>query len=55
MPGGTRCAVHLVRPDGANILLLLSNEADATGQSMVLADHAPLTIDQMSDLVGSDH
>lgn len=54
VPGGITYEVHLVRPDGGNILLYLSNEADPKGQSGVLADHAPLTLAQMTDLVASD-
>lgn len=53
-PGGITYEVHLVRPDGANILLHLSNESDPKGQSTVLTDHTPLTITQMTDLVASD-
>jgi hypothetical protein len=54
VPGGVTYQVELVRSDGADILLHVSNERDPKGESTVTASRAPLTINQMIDFVTSD-
>jgi hypothetical protein len=50
---GVTYQAHLIRPDGTEFLMHVSNESDPKGESPVLADRPPLTIDQMVALVAS--
>jgi hypothetical protein len=46
--------VNLVRPDGVEFLMHVSNERDPKGASAVLAARPPLTREQMTAIVVSD-
>lgn len=50
---GVTYQVDLIRPDGTEFLMHVSNESDPKGQSPVLADQPPLTLNQMVDVVTS--
>lgn len=54
VPGGVTYQVELVRPDGADILIHLSTEADPKGQSSVTSSQMPLTVAQLTAFVSSD-
>lgn len=51
---GVTYMVNLIRPDGVELLMHLSNQRSPKGGSEVLAPHPPLTIDQMIGIVTSD-
>lgn len=53
-PNGVTYQVSLIRRDGVEFLMHLSNERDPKGQSTVLAAHPPLTTEQMTALVTSN-
>lgn len=52
--GGVTYQVDLVRGDGVEILMHLSNQRDPKGESAVLAPQPPLTTDQMVSIVTSE-
>lgn len=54
VPGGITYEVTAVRPDGANISILLSTESDPKGQNKVTSPTVPLTVDQLIAFVTSD-
>jgi hypothetical protein len=51
--GGVTYQVYLVRRDGGAIIFHLSTEYDPEGASGVTASRVPLTIEQMTAIVGS--
>jgi hypothetical protein len=51
--GGVTYQVDLVRGDGVEILMHVSNQRDPKGESAVLAPKPPLTTDQMVSIVES--
>ena len=53
-PGGVTYQVDLIRADGVEFLMHVSNERDPKGESRVLAPQPPLTTDQMVSIVTSD-
>jgi hypothetical protein len=53
-PGGLTYEVDLVRADGIEFVLHVSNERDPKGDSAVLSPQPPLTVDQMTAVVTSD-
>jgi hypothetical protein len=53
-PNGVTYQADLVRSDGVEFLMHLSNERDPKGDSDVLAPQPPLTADQMKSIVTSD-
>jgi hypothetical protein len=53
-PGGVTYQVDLVRGDGVEVLMHVSNERDPKGESPVLAPQPPLTTEQMVSIVSSD-
>jgi hypothetical protein len=53
-PEGVTYLVNLLRPDGVEFLMHLSNEPDPKGAGAPLAAHPPLTTDQMTAIVTSD-
>jgi hypothetical protein len=53
-PGGVTYQVDLVRGDGVEVLMHVSNERDPKGESAVLAPQPPLTTEQMVSIVTSD-
>ena len=53
-PDGVTYEVDLIRIDGAELVMHLSNERDPKGDSTVLSAHPPLTTEQMTALVTSD-
>jgi hypothetical protein len=52
--GGLTYQVDLVRADGVEFLMHVSNQRDPKGESAVLAARPPLTTDQMVSVVTSD-
>lgn len=50
---GVTYEVNLIRTDGVEFLMHVSNERDPKGDSPVLAAHPPLTTDQMIGIVAS--
>jgi hypothetical protein len=52
-PDGVTYEVNLLRSDHVEFLMHLSNEPDPKGAGAPLADHPPLTIDQMKAIVTS--
>lgn len=53
-PGGVTYQVDLVRSDGVEFLMHVSNERDPKGESPVLAPQPPLTTEQMVSIVTSE-
>jgi hypothetical protein len=51
---GVTYQADLIRPDGVEFLMHTSNERDPKGESAVLADHPPLSIDDMVAILTSD-
>lgn len=51
--GAVTYQVDLIRPDGTEFVMHVSNERDPKGESSVLADQPPLTLDAMVDVVTS--
>jgi hypothetical protein len=52
-PNGVTYEVNLVRADGVEFLMHVSNERDPKGDSTVLSAHPPLSTDQMAAIVTS--
>jgi hypothetical protein len=52
--GGVAYQVWLVRPDGVEINLNISNQRSPKGQSELLAQQPPLTLKEMTKIVTSD-
>jgi hypothetical protein len=52
--GGVTFQVDLIRPDGVEILMHISNQRSPKGSSDVLAQQPPLTADQLVGIVTSD-
>ena len=52
--GGVTYEVDLIRADGVEFLMHVSNERDPKGESAVLAPEPPLTTDQLVEIVSSD-
>lgn len=50
---GVTYSVDLIRPDGVEFVMHISNERNPKGASKVLAPQPPLTTDQMVDIVTS--
>ena len=53
-PDGVTYQADLIRSDGVEFLMHVSNERDPKGESAVLAAHPPLTIDRMTEILTSD-
>ncbi len=53
VPGGSTYEVDAVHPDGTEILMILSTEADPKGESTVTSPVVPLTSDQLVAFVTS--
>jgi hypothetical protein len=53
-PNGVTYQADLIRPDGVEFLMHVSNERDPKGESAVLAAHPPLTVDDMAGILTSD-
>jgi hypothetical protein len=51
---GVTYQADLIRADGVEFLMHVSNERDPKGESAVLGDHPPLTLDQMVQIPRSD-
>jgi hypothetical protein len=51
---GVTYQADLIRPDGVEFLMHTSNERDPKGESAVLADHPPLSIDDMVAILTSN-
>lgn len=57
LPGssnGVTYAANLIRADGVEFLMHVSNERDPKGASNVLAENPPLTVQQMVEILTSD-
>ena len=52
--GGVTYEADLVRSDGVELLMHVSNQRDPKGESQVLAPQPPLTTEQMVSIVSSD-
>ncbi len=53
-PNAVTYQVNLIRRNGVEFLMHISNERDPKGESSVLAAHPPLTTEQMTAIVTSD-
>lgn len=53
-PGGLTYEVDLIRADGVELLMHVSNQRDPKGESEVMAPEPPLTTEQMVSIVSSD-
>ena len=51
---GVTYQAELVRPDGVEFIMHVSNEPDPKGAGAVLAPKPPLTVEQMTGIVTSD-
>ena len=51
---GVTYQADLIRADGVEFLMHVSNERDPKGESAVLGDHPPLSLDQMAQILRSD-
>ena len=54
VPGGVTYQANLIWADGTEFLMHVSNARDPKGESALLGEHPPLTIDQMTAIVTSD-
>jgi hypothetical protein len=53
-PDGVTYQADLIRSDGVEFLMHVSNERDPKGESSVLAAHPPLSVDDMAGILTSD-
>ena len=53
-PNGVLYMIDLIRPDGVQLLMNVSNERNTQGGSEILAAQPPMTVEQMLAVVSSD-